>query len=36
MDNAELTGRGHQYKDDSIRRSIGPSVREWEKKNPDK
>jgi hypothetical protein len=35
MVNAELARLGQQYKADSIRRSIGPSVREWEKKHPD-
>ena len=34
MVNAELTGRGHQYKDDSVRKMITPTVREWEAKNP--
>jgi hypothetical protein len=33
--NAELAGHPHRYQPDSIRRSIGPSVREWEKKHPD-
>jgi hypothetical protein len=36
MVNAELTGRGHQYKDDSVRKMIGHSVREWEEKHPEK
>jgi hypothetical protein len=36
MVNAELTGRGRQYKDDSVRKMIAHTVREWEKKHPDK
>jgi len=35
MVNDQLTGRGHQYKNDSVRKMIGPSVREWKKKHPD-
>jgi hypothetical protein len=27
---------GHRYKDDSIRKMIGPSVRDWEIRNPQK
>jgi integrase len=34
--NAALRKRGIQYEDDSIGKSIRPSLREWESKNPDK
>jgi hypothetical protein len=33
--NAELTKQGHQYQADSIRKMIGPSLREWEGRHPD-
>ena len=34
--NAELAKQGHQREDDSIRKAIGPNLREWEAQNPDK
>ena len=34
--NQELAKGGHKRQDDSIRKAIGPSLREWERKNPDK
>ena len=34
--NAELSKRGHEYKDDSVRRMIGPTLREWETRHPRK
>jgi hypothetical protein len=34
--NSELSRHGHQRQDDSVRKMIGPSLREWEGKNPDK
>jgi hypothetical protein len=34
--NAELISQGYRYQDDSIRKAIGPSLREWEAQNPDK
>jgi hypothetical protein len=34
--NAELGRQGHKRHDDSIRKAIGPSLREWEMKHPDK
>jgi hypothetical protein len=34
--NAELAGEGYQYLDDSVRRMIGPTVRDWETRNPQK
>jgi hypothetical protein len=34
--NTELRTRGHQYQDDSIRRMIGPTLREWEAAHPTK
>jgi hypothetical protein len=36
MVNVGLTRHGHQYKDDSVRKTIGPSLRDWEAKNPQK
>ena len=33
--NVELARRGHRYQDDSIRKLIQPSLREWEDKHPD-
>ena len=36
MVNVGLTRHGHQYKDDSVRKMIGPSLRDWEAKNPQK
>jgi hypothetical protein len=32
--NAKLAKLGHQYKDDSARKMIGPTLREWETKHP--
>jgi hypothetical protein len=32
--NAELTRSGHRYQDDSVRKAIGRSVREWESRHP--
>ena len=34
--NAELANHGLRRKDDSIRKAIGPSLRVWEAKNPEK
>jgi hypothetical protein len=34
--NAVLAKEGHQRHDDSIRKAIGPSLRDWEARNPDK
>ena len=31
--NAELVRHGHRYKDDSVRKMIVPSVRDWEEKH---
>jgi hypothetical protein len=33
MVNADLVRHGHHYKDDSVRKMIAPSVRDWEKKH---
>ena len=34
--NAELASRGSKYRDDSVRRIIYPTIKEWEIENPDK
>jgi hypothetical protein len=34
--NVELAGRGHQYEEDSIRKMIAPTVRQWEDEHPRK
>ena len=34
--NGQLAQRGHIRQDDSVRKAIGPSLRDWERKNPDK
>jgi hypothetical protein len=34
--NAELAKQGHTREDYSIRKAIGPGLREWEAQNPDK
>jgi hypothetical protein len=34
--NAELAQQGHRREDDSVRKAISPSLREWEKKYPDR
>ena len=33
MANADLVRYGHQYKEDSVRKMIAPSVRDWEKRH---
>jgi hypothetical protein len=33
--NAELAKQGHHYQADSIRKVIGPSLRDWERRHPD-
>lgn len=34
--NDDARFKGHSYESDSVRKMIGPAVREWEAKNPDK
>jgi len=33
--NEELKGEGYELQDDTVRRTIGPSLREWENKDPE-